>query len=59
MTKEIDTRTPNRITSTPTTVEACQGDRSNRPYSEGRTPSQVDALLAAEASVQRALAGGR
>ncbi|MFJ1606981.1 hypothetical protein ACIOHS_26960 [Streptomyces sp. NPDC088253] len=59
MTKRIDTRTPNPITSTPATVAACQGDRNNRPGSEDRTPSQVDALRAAEAAVQRGLVGGR
>lgn len=60
MTKQIDTRTPNPITSTPATVAACQGDRNNRPGSEkGLTPSQVDTQRAAEAAVQRGLVGGR
>lgn len=55
MTRRIDTKTPNQAASQPATVQACQGDRADRPGSEDRTPSQVDALRAAEASVQRAL----
>lgn len=59
MTRRIDTRTPNPITSTPATVAACQKDRASRPGSEDRTPSQVDTLLAAEALVQRGLVSGQ
>ncbi|MXM66769.1 hypothetical protein GR925_25890 [Streptomyces sp. HUCO-GS316] len=59
MTRKIDTKTPNRITSTPATAAACQADRQNRPGSErGLTPSQVDTELAGEAAVQRGLVGG-
>ncbi|MFF0092748.1 hypothetical protein ACFYSF_22685 [Streptomyces canus] len=57
MTRQIDTKTPNRVATPPATVQACQDDRNNRPHSEDRTPSQVDALLAAEAAVQRGLVG--
>lgn len=57
MSRRIDTKTPNPITSTPATVEACQADRNNRPGSEGRTPSQVDMMRAGEAAVQRGLSG--
>ncbi|MER7739985.1 hypothetical protein ABTX34_16995 [Streptomyces sp. NPDC096538] len=55
MTKRIDTNTPNRIASTPATVEACQQDRAARPYSEDNSAATVDKLLEAEASVQRGL----
>lgn len=59
MTRQIDTRTPNPLTSTPATVAACQEDRANRPGSENRTPGQVDTLRAAEAVVQRGLISGQ
>ncbi|MFM9590755.1 hypothetical protein ACKI16_29635 [Streptomyces scabiei] len=55
MAREISTKTPNAVATPPATVEACQGDRANRPGSENRTPSQVDDLRAAEAIVQRGL----
>jgi hypothetical protein len=60
VTRKIDTKTPNPVASNPATVEACQADRNNRPGSEnGLSPSQVDTLRAADAAVQRGLAGGR
>ncbi|GGQ49727.1 hypothetical protein GCM10010250_21600 [Streptomyces althioticus] len=55
MTKRIDIKTPNQVATPPATVEACQQDRANRPYSENNSPATVDKLLAAEASVQRGL----
>lgn len=47
MTRQIDTKTPNRVVTLPATVEACQRDR------EGRD----EALQAANAAVQKGLAG--
>ncbi|MFE9127750.1 hypothetical protein ACFYOF_20470 [Streptomyces sp. NPDC007148] len=47
MTRQIDTKTPNRIATEPATVEACQRDRKGRD----------DALQAAIAAVQKGLAG--
>lgn len=55
MTRKIDTKTPNQVATPPATVAACQQDRATRPYSEDNPPSQVDRLLAAEASVQKGL----
>ncbi|MEV5048242.1 hypothetical protein AB0N20_27495 [Streptomyces griseoincarnatus] len=55
MTRQIDTRTPQAAGTQPATVQACQADRAGRPGSEGRAPSAVDQLRAAEASVQRAV----
>ncbi|UJV42947.1 hypothetical protein [Streptomyces sp. AMCC400023] len=59
MTRQIDTKTPNRYATPPATVEACQADRANRPGSEDRTPSQVDSLNQAAAVVQRGLVAGQ
>jgi hypothetical protein len=65
VTRQISTKTHNAVASTPATAAACQDDRANRPGSvsdltgEQRTPSQVDALRAAEASVQRGLIAGQ
>ncbi|MGW2074930.1 hypothetical protein ACWCPK_42040 [Streptomyces sp. NPDC001953] len=47
MTRQIDTKTPNRVATPTTTVEACKRDRKGRD----------DALQAANAAVQKGLAG--